>query len=132
VTHYKTRFDRMGSLASTACAAHCLVCSFLPTAIAASGLGFLLHPSVEWGLVLVAATLALIAARMGYRQHRSGRIAAALLGGATLLVAARFLESWGIESLHIAVAGGLGLAAAHITNLRTCARVCCEASPVEV
>ena len=48
------RVDRFGAFASVACAIHCAVCAFIPSAFAALGIGFLAGHMAEWLLTLIA------------------------------------------------------------------------------
>ena len=85
--------DYFGSLASTVCAVHCAICGFLPALFGILGLGFLLSARVEWMLVIVAIVFALTALVLGWRQHKSTRVAAFLLLGIGGLLLARGLEA---------------------------------------
>ena len=65
------RIDRLGAVASSLCALHCVLCSVLPVTLGALGLGFLLSHRVEWLLVLCAIGFASVALRLGWQKHRS-------------------------------------------------------------
>ena len=84
--------DRAGSVASTLCAIHCAICGLLPVAFTALGLGFLLGHKVEWALSITAILLGLGAMVLGWRQHRSWRIAGLLFLGVIGLMVSRGLE----------------------------------------
>lgn len=135
--------DRVGMVASTACAAHCALGAALPSLLGAFGLGALLSPEAEWALTLIAVALALIAVRAGYRRHRVRHVGALLFVGVIGLVLARGIEGAGghHESdgehhhasehapLHlvgtvVGVAAGLLLVLGHVLNAR--ATRCCR------
>ncbi len=61
--------DRLGVVASTACAIHCPSVAVLPTALSAAGLSALLGHEAEWGFTIVAACLAASAMVVGWRRH---------------------------------------------------------------
>ena len=92
--------DRWGTVASSVCALHCAVCALLPAALAGLGLGALLSPKAEWGFTLVAVALAGMALVMGWRVHRSRRVAALLSLGILALFASRVLEMGGEHGHH--------------------------------
>ena len=84
--------DRLGSVASSACAVHCAVCAFLPVAFSAAGLGFLLDQQMEWLLSIVAIVFGLVALVLGWSQHRSTRVAGFLILGIVGILTSRGLE----------------------------------------
>jgi len=84
--------DRLGSFASSLCALHCAVCGLLPVAFTALGLGFLLNSEVEWILSITAIVLGLGALVLGWRQHRSLKVAGLLAIGIVGIIASRGLE----------------------------------------
>ena len=84
--------DRVGAFASTLCAIHCAVCAFLPAALGALGVGFLVGHEAEWIFTLVAVAFASIALLLGWRQHRSIKVAGLLLIGILGLLASRAIE----------------------------------------
>ncbi len=124
---HKTRghaVDRAGALASSACAVHCVVCAFLPGAMAALGLDALVGHEAEWGLSLVAVALASIALFSGWRKHRRWSVALLLAVGIGGLLLSRLLEDAGGHTQGIAVAlvAGLVLVGGHMANLRASRR----------
>jgi hypothetical protein len=84
--------DRFGSVASSVCAIHCALCAFLPVAFSAVGLGFLLGQQVEWLFAIVAILFGLAALVLGWRQHRSTRVAVLLISGVVGIMISRGLE----------------------------------------
>ena len=84
--------DRLGTVASSICAAHCAICALLPVALSSTGLGFLLGHEVEWAFTLIAVAFAVGALALGWRQHRSVRVAALLSFGVVALLASRGIE----------------------------------------
>jgi hypothetical protein len=84
--------DKLGIVASTACAVHCGVSAFVPALLGALGVGALLGHEAEWVFTLVAVAFASIALWLGFRRHRSRRVASILLTGIFGLLAARVIE----------------------------------------
>ena len=122
--------DRMGSIASAACALHCLVLTVAPAAVAVLGLELLREEAFEWGFFIAAAAFALLAAGLGFRQHRDARVLGAFGGGLALLTAARLGEALGLfgGTVVLAVLGGATLVASHWMNTarrRACTQDCC-------
>ncbi len=121
--------DRVGMVASAACAVHCVVCAVVPSILAALGLGVLIGHEAEWLFTGVAAVFALGALVTGLRSH-GARLPAVVLGlGVVSLILSRLFEEWHLGSLGMAfsVMAGITLVVGHITNLRA-SRRCCEAA----
>ena len=121
--------DRMGSIASASCALHCLTLSLAPALVAFLGIDFLASEAVEWGLFASAVLFALLAATLGYREHRDHRVLAGFGVGLLALSAARLGEAGALfeGTLVLAVLGGVILVTSHIVSarrLRTCREGC--------
>ncbi len=101
--------DRIGALASTLCAAHCVLCALLPAAFSAMGLGVLLGHQAEWLFTLVAVAFAIGALAFSWRRHRSVRVAALLSLGILGMFTSRFLEMSGESEGHAAVTADAGV-----------------------
>lgn len=86
------RIDQLGAFASGLCAVHCAICALLPAAFAALGLGMLLGHEAEWLFTLVAVSFATGALILGWRRHRSSRVAVLLTLGIVGLLGSRVLE----------------------------------------
>ncbi|PRP91273.1 MerC mercury resistance protein [Enhygromyxa salina] len=141
--------DRAGTVASSVCAAHCVVCAVLPAAFGVLGLGFLTGHGAEWTFTLVAVAFAIGALHFGWRRHRSRGIALLMVLAIVGLLASRGIE--GVEphhdgehhhdehhhvasaeppgSIHLAgtalgVLAGLMLATGHVLNIRASRRCC--------
>jgi len=111
--------DRLGTLASSACAVHCALTAILPEAIATVGLGALLGHELEWGFTFAALVFATTAVILGWRRHRSRPVVALLGGGIVALLLARLAE--GVPELvciSLSVLGGALLVAGHLSNIR--------------
>jgi len=121
-------FDRLGGLASAACAVHCVLVSALPAILPLAGLGWLGGETTDWALVATAVLLALLAGLQGYRRHRSRGTLVAFVGGLTLIIAGHLIEAgdaghrW---SLMLLLSGAATLVTAHVRNLRR-SRACRE------
>lgn len=118
----------MGAFASALCAVHCGLGAMLPALLPTLGLGFFVGETTEWVLVAIAMGMAVLAAVLGYRVHRSKRITLAFIAGMGLLLTSRLSESFGGGhelGLAFALGGGALLIGTHITSLRRC-RTCRE------
>ena len=114
--------DRLGAIASSVCALHCALCAFAPAVLTLAGLGVLVSHTVEWIFVLLAAILAIAAAKRGYCPCGSWAAPVMLLAGVVVLLAGRFTEHLGLgipESM-ITVTAGCMLVAGHMINWRAC------------
>ena len=112
--------DRVGSIASASCALHCLVLSLAPALLTFLGAEFLANEAVEWGLFASAVLFAVLAATLGYRQHRDGRILFGFGLGLVALTAARLGEALSLfeGTLVMAVLGGTILVSSHLMSVR--------------
>ena len=88
----ESRLDRIGAVASTACAVHCAICALLPAAFGILGLSVLSSPGAEWAFTLIAIAFAAGALFVGWRVHRSRMVFALLSLGIVGLLASRFME----------------------------------------
>lgn len=115
--------DRLGGLASSLCAAHCLLCAVAPSLFTLLGLGALLGHRAEWGFTLLAAGLAASALLFSWRRHRSPLVAAVFAAGIGGLFLSRALEEAGSDGLGLVlgVSAGAALVLAHAINLRSAA-----------
>ncbi|WP_428386246.1 MerC domain-containing protein [Mucisphaera sp.] len=84
--------DRLGIVASAACAIHCLAAPFLFMLLPAVG-SVWSHPSVHWILAALVLPLALFVVLRGYRLHRRRSAPIALVLGVTLILAGLALPS---------------------------------------
>ena len=120
--------DRFGTLASAACALHCLVLSTAPALFATLGLELLHGEIFEWGFFAMAMAMASLAAIFGFRLHRDSRVVGWFVVGGLVLMAGRFGEAGGLfEGAGIlAIVGGFLLVISHFKNA-SCTRKCQEA-----
>lgn len=125
--HAHRTLDRLGMLASGACALHCLL---VPVLLAvAPVLGETLHFSelLERGFVWLAVLLSAFSIGFGVLRHGQVVPAAVLWSiGTALLLPVGLGVEFGSEWLHalLMVPGGTAIAAAHLANWRALAR--CE------
>ncbi len=112
--------DRLGSVASTACAAHCFVLAVVPSLISALGLTVLAHEAFEWGFFALAISFALVAAVVGYQSHRTRWLMAGFGVGILVLTAGRLGEALALYEggAALAVIGGSILVVSHLLSLR--------------
>lgn len=84
--------DRIGALASSICAVHCALAAFVPAALAASGVGFLLGEGAEWTFTVFAVGMATAALVTSWRRHHSRSVAALFVAGIAALLLSRGIE----------------------------------------
>lgn len=122
----RLELDKVGAVASAACAIHCAA---LPIALGLSAAGvvsFLDHEAVEWGFVLLAAVIGTVSAWRGYRRHGNAAVAVVLAAAALglLIVTATHHDEHTHDPGHVLAwvlpVLGLTIAVAHFVNLRLC------------
>jgi len=84
--------DRFGAVASSVCAVHCAFCAFLPVAISALGFDFLFAQQTEWLFSITAILFGVVALFLGWRQHRSKRVAILMITGIVGIMVSRGIE----------------------------------------
>ncbi len=84
--------DRLGMIGSSLCALHCLACAFLPGLLGILGLGALLGSGAEWGFTAFTILIASLALWVGFRRHRSLKVATLFLVGIAGLLLSRAIE----------------------------------------
>lgn len=89
------KLDRFGATASTLCAIHCALTALLPAALSVIGAGFLLAEQAEWIFTGIAVAFAAGALAVGWKRHRSSRVALVLALGIFGLLASRGVEMMG-------------------------------------
>jgi hypothetical protein len=126
--------DRVGTLASTACAVHCAAIPILMGLGAAGAVSWFDHEPVEWGFVGLAAVVGTVSAWRGYRVHGNKVVALVLVVAALSLAALTWSRHGGEHDAHTGGMAwlfpvlGLVIAVSHVVNRRLC-RACtaCEA-----
>lgn len=122
----KTRFDldRVGAMASFACAVHCAAIPILLGFGAAGAVTWFDREPVEWGFVGLAAVIGTVSAWRGYRVHGNKPVAIVLATAALSLVAL----TWTHHDEHAHTGDlkwifpiiGVVIAVSHIVNRRLC------------
>jgi MerC mercury resistance protein len=118
--------DRVGIVASTLCAVHCVGTALL---VGVSGVGALFADErVEVAFCVCAVSVALGALVRGWRRHRSWMPGSVGSSGIVLLLTARCARLESSVEVALSVAGGALLTAAHVLNIRKIrqAGACCE------
>jgi hypothetical protein len=118
--------DRVGIVASTLCAVHCVGTALL---VGVSGVGALFADErVEVAFCVCAVSVALGALVRGWRRHRSWTPGSVGSSGIVLLLTARCARLESSVEVALSVAGGALLTAAHVLNIRKIrqAGACCE------
>jgi hypothetical protein len=88
--------ERLGAAASLACAVHCAALPILIGAGAGGAVSWLNHRPVEWGLVLLSATVGTVSAWRGFKSHGNRAVAATLVIAAVALVALTAQHSFAV------------------------------------
>ena len=112
--------DRFGSAASATCAVHCVLLAMAPSLLPVLGLSALPHEIFEWVFFSLAIGLALLAAVLGYRSHRTWWLLAGFGIGSLVLLAGRLGEAMALYEggALVAILGGSVLVVSHILSLR--------------
>ncbi len=118
--------DKVGGVASLACAIHCAFAPLFITLVLNIGLGFLASEWIEWLLFGLSASIGILSLCWGYRQHRGHMALAILAAGLSLLAVGRLSHHQGHDHDHgpggmiFLVIGGTLIACAHYVNYRLC------------
>ena len=124
--------DRLGTVASAACAVHCAICALAPGLLAAFGLTALIGHEAEWGFTAAAVIIAVWAMIVGWRRHRTRRVVFALATGIAGLIIARGFEHIDAHwmGVTLGVVGSLGLITGHFLNMQAWRRTRTERAPL--
>lgn len=118
-----SRLDKIAVALSGICLVHCLALPVLIMLFPLLGATLIDHETFHQLILVVVLPTSVIALGMGYRRHRSNRVAVlGALGAGALIAAAFALHALHAEHLErwVTVAGGVLLAIAHIGNFRLC------------
>ena len=108
--------DMLGFSASFLCALHCLFLPLLLTFGASSGITWLEHPLLEWGLIALAIIFACSSLFSSFRKHKQAGPLWLAFFGFSILFGIHFLEAY-VEH-YAAALGGFLIALAHAWNWR--------------
>jgi peptidoglycan/LPS O-acetylase OafA/YrhL len=116
--------DRVGAVASFACAVHCAAIPILLGLGAAGAVSWLDQRPVEWGIAGLAAVVGTVSAWRGYRVHGNKTVAlvlaAAALSLAFVLLAHHDHAAHEGEMKWVFPLIGLVVAVSHLVNRRLC------------
>jgi hypothetical protein len=117
-----TRLNRLGAVASLACAAHCAAMPLLIGLLPILGLSFLAHEQTEIVLAGLSIGIGIFSLIPSYaRKHRQWRPLLLFVSGASLIIAVKLLTEEGSHLEAPAMMfGALLIACAHIINRRLC------------
>lgn len=118
-THIDTA-ERLGLMATGVCAVHCALTPLLVSLLPMIGLGALLNPQVEWGLVGLAIALGAgtIVPAYWHHHHRVAPVVLFVIGAACLLGAHAIVPHGSVAEIPTAFLGAIGLTSAQIVNAR--------------
>jgi hypothetical protein len=125
--------DRIGAMASTICAVHCLLTGVALGLLSVLGLGFLGSERAEYGFLAVTVTVGFFAVWHGVRKHHSAVPASFFVLGLGCWVVSHFVFGHGHASgehgtpggTTFAVLGGLCIVTFHLLNQRLAHRCGC-------
>ncbi len=108
--------DRVGAIASSLCAIHCIALPYFLTILPLVGFSFLASPRFELFMIVSALSIGTISLGLGARHHRKFYLLFLLLFAAVLFYMAHDFE----EPTHsfVMAAGGICLAIGHVLNRR--------------
>jgi NAD/NADP transhydrogenase beta subunit len=121
--------DRCSIGLSFLCLAHCLAIPLLVSAAPVLATFAFADESFHLALVVLVVPTSLIALCLGCRLHRSLRIPLLGLTGVSVLAAAAFASTFGLDEIAetvLTVTGALVVASAHLLNYRACRACECE------
>lgn len=110
--------DTTGAGLSFACAVHCLAMPLLVAVLPPLGLGFIVNESAEW-VIIGPMGISIASLAWGVRHHRSCRAFLILVVALAFIVIARTAAEGTFEVIFHS-AGGIFIAAAHLTNRHLC------------
>lgn len=133
-TARKIDVDKLGAIAGTVCAVHCLLTGVALGLLSVAGLGFIGSAASEIGFITVAVVLGLWAIRHGIKKHHSWLPASIFVAALGCIAISHFVfphaheggETGSTASTVFAVLGGLCLVAFHVVNLRLAHRCGCD------
>lgn len=131
-----SKIDRVGMVASFACAIHCMVMPVFATLVAARGL-FSEHSIwIDYAFFAVAAMVGPLAIWIGYRRHRSWIPSLVYVLGVLLVATSVFglhhhsappsSNSDGLLAAIVSAVGGFTLVGFHVMNSRFQRKICCD------
>lgn len=130
-----SKIDRVGMVASFACAIHCMVMPVFATLLAASGL-FSEHSIwIDYAFFTVAAVVGPMAIWIGFRRHRSWIPSLVYVLGVLLVATSVFglhhhtgdsSDTDGLVAGLVSAIGGFTLVGFHVMNSRLQRKSCCD------
>jgi len=125
--------DRVGAMASTICAVHCLITGVALGLLSVLGLGFLGSEGAEYTFLAVAITLGVFAVLHGRKKHHSVVPAVFFATGLGCWLVSHFVFRHGhgsgghtsVGGTTFAVLGGLFIVSFHVLNQRLAHRCGC-------
>ncbi|RYG31556.1 MerC domain-containing protein [bacterium] len=110
--------DRIGQIAGTICAVHCVLTGLALGLLSVAGLGFLGSEPAEFGFIGVTVTVGLWALVHGIRRHHSWIPAMVFIGALGCIAGSHFVDHGTPLGTFLSVTGGIGLVTFHVVNQR--------------
>ena len=126
------KLDRVGMVASGACAVHCAITPFVVILLPFGGITLTGGSALETLFVMVSVLLGTASARIGLRLHNSPKPVVMVLLGGLMIASGRLASCASVwpETI-LVVSGACMIAGAHAVNLYLCrCRGCHTAQPV--
>jgi hypothetical protein len=127
------KLDRVGMVASGACAVHCAITPFVAILLPFGGITLTGGSALETLFVTVSVLFGTASARIGLRLHNSRKPVVMVLLGGFMIASGRlasFASVWPETTL--VVSGACMIAGAHAVNLYLCRCRACHAAHVEI
>ncbi|RYG26755.1 MerC domain-containing protein [bacterium] len=130
----RINLDRIGAMASTICAVHCLITGIALGLLSVLGLGFLGSETAEYTFLAVTVTIGVLAVWHGRKKHHSTLPAVFFVLGLGCWLVSHFVFGHGhgagersnLGGTAFAVLGGLLIVAFHVLNQRLAHRCGCS------
>jgi len=115
---FKINYDALGVTASLACAIHCAILPLLLTSLPVFGINIINNYFFEYGMIVLAFIIGLVALYHGYKKHHHSFVPVLLFcTGISFLLLKEFFHTYHLWLLIPAV---VFIVAAHYVNYRLC------------
>lgn len=126
-TYTSNHSDKLGILASLACAVHCTILPMFLSSLSLFGIDFLDHPVIEWLFIGSALWLGVVSLWHAFKHHHQRKLPIVLfiLGFIALILNQIYAEKWVLILIPCA---SLFMISAHVMNLHytACSRNSCK------
>jgi hypothetical protein len=114
----KMNWDAVGISTSVLCAIHCAVLPLLLSSLSIFGVDIVQNPVFEYGMIVLALFVGIIALSHGFRRHHRSWLPIGLFCLGILLLFAK--QYWHSIHLWLLAPAVVAIISAHYTNYRLC------------